>query len=192
MAINKIIFGNETLIDLTSDTVSPDKILTGFTAHDKSGQIITGLCSFDVDSSDATASVGEVLNAKTFYASGSKKTGTMPNRGKVEGSINKADTPYNIPSGFHDGSGTVSVDLEEKSKLIPVNIRQGISVLGVVGTMTGLEDVKAQVKTVTPSIESQKVVPDNDYNYLAEVNINAIAYSETENTAGGITVTIAG
>lgn len=34
MAINKVIYGGETLIDLTSDTVTADKILSGFTAHD--------------------------------------------------------------------------------------------------------------------------------------------------------------
>lgn len=33
MAINKVIYGGETLIDLTGDTVTADKILSGFTAH---------------------------------------------------------------------------------------------------------------------------------------------------------------
>ena len=37
MAINKVIYGGETLIDLTGDTVTADKILSGFTAHDKGG-----------------------------------------------------------------------------------------------------------------------------------------------------------
>lgn len=37
MAINKVIYGGETLIDLTGDTVTADKILFGFTAHDKGG-----------------------------------------------------------------------------------------------------------------------------------------------------------
>lgn len=42
MAKNKIIYGNETLIDLTSDTVSSDKMTLGTFAHDKSGNIIEG------------------------------------------------------------------------------------------------------------------------------------------------------
>ena len=37
MAINKVIYGGETLIDLTGDTVTADKILSGFTAHDRGG-----------------------------------------------------------------------------------------------------------------------------------------------------------
>lgn len=50
MAINKVIYGGETLIDLTGDTVTADKILSGFTAHDKGGEPITGTCEYDVDS----------------------------------------------------------------------------------------------------------------------------------------------
>lgn len=42
MAKNKIIYGNETLIDLTSDTVSPSTLLSGETAHDRSGEAIVG------------------------------------------------------------------------------------------------------------------------------------------------------
>lgn len=42
MAINKVVYGNNTLIDLTSDTVTADKLMQGYTAHDASGTIITG------------------------------------------------------------------------------------------------------------------------------------------------------
>lgn len=40
--INKVVLGDRTLIDLTSDTVTADKILSGYTAHDASGMSITG------------------------------------------------------------------------------------------------------------------------------------------------------
>ena len=42
MAVNKVEYGGSTLIDLTSDTVTADNLLSGYTAHDKSGAIITG------------------------------------------------------------------------------------------------------------------------------------------------------
>lgn len=42
MGINKVQYGNTTLIDLTSDTVTADKLLQGYTAHDRTGAIITG------------------------------------------------------------------------------------------------------------------------------------------------------
>lgn len=42
MGINKVQYGNTTLIDLTSDTVTADKLLQGYTAHDRSGALIIG------------------------------------------------------------------------------------------------------------------------------------------------------
>lgn len=42
MATNYIKLGNENLIDLRSDTVTADRLLSGYTAHDKSGEVITG------------------------------------------------------------------------------------------------------------------------------------------------------
>ena len=77
MAINKVIYGGETLIDLTGDTVTADKILSGFTAHDKAGEPITGTCEFDVNSQDATAAVAEILQGKTAYVRG-QNHGTAP------------------------------------------------------------------------------------------------------------------
>lgn len=40
--VNKVVLGNQTLLDLTSDTVTPDTLMQGYTAHDKSGALITG------------------------------------------------------------------------------------------------------------------------------------------------------
>ena len=42
MATAKVIFGNNTLIDLTEDTVVADKLLSGFKAHGADGQIVNG------------------------------------------------------------------------------------------------------------------------------------------------------
>ena len=42
MGINKVVYGTETLIDLTADTVTSDVLLSGFTAHNAAGNKITG------------------------------------------------------------------------------------------------------------------------------------------------------
>ena len=189
---NKVIYGGKTLIDLTADTVSADKLAEGITAHDKSGAIITGTNTYDSDTSDADAAVAEVLATKTFYARGSKLTGTMPNNGSVTGTITTKAQQYTIPQGYHDGSGKVSISSTEQAKIISTNIRQGITILGVEGEMSGTEDVNAQAKSVTPTTTAQTVTPDTGYNYLSQVTVAAIPYVETDNSAGGITATIAG
>lgn len=194
MAINKVVYGGTTLIDLTADTVDTAHLKAGYKAHDKSGVVITGTDNTDSNTQDATVAVAEMLVDKTAYARGSKLTGTMPNNGAVTGSIATKAQEYTVPQGYHDGSGKVAIAAAEQAKIIAANIRAGITILGVEGTMSGSEDVNAQAKTVTPTTSQQVITPDtdDDYNYLSQVTVVAIPYTETQNAAGGITVTIAG
>ena len=192
MAKNKVIFGNQTIIDLTDATLDVndgDQILSGGTAYGNDGEKITGTCTYNADTSDADVSASEVLSGKTFYgASGQKQTGTMPNRGGVSGTIDDLSTPYSIQAGYHDGSGTVEVDSIEAAKIIPGNIKEGVEILGVTGTYTG-EEIKAQSKTATPYTTQQVVLPDTGYDYLSQVTVEAIYYNESANQYG-TTVTI--
>lgn len=192
MAVNKVVYGNTVLIDLTADTVTEDKILTGFTAHDASGAVVTGTCDFDVNSQDATVKVAEMLNGTTAYARGAKLTGSMPNNGAVSLTINKLNDSISIAQGYHDGSGTVGILSTEKAKIIAANIKQGITILGVTGTLQPSSSVKVHAKTATPKTTAQTILPDSGYDYLSQVTVAAIPYSETDNSAGGKTVTIAG
>lgn len=189
MAINKIIYGGNTLIDLTSDTITASDLAYGVTAHDKSGAVITGTSTFDADTSDADAGASEILRNKTAYVNGSKVTGTMTNNGAVTGTISTKAQQYTIPQGFHDGSGKVSISATEQAKIIATNIRNGITILGVEGTMSGSEDVNAEAVTVTPATTAQTITPSTGYNYISQVTVNAIPYVETANTHG-TTVTI--
>lgn len=189
MAVNKVVYGDEVKIDLTGDTVTAENLKKGITAHDKSGEIITGTNKNDVNSSDATAAVAEILFDKTAYARGVKLTGTMPNNGAVTGSITSKDQEYTIPLGFHDGSGKVSISADEQEKIIAGNIKQGVTLLGIEGSYSG-ENVNLQSKEVTPSKTAQTVQPDEGYDALSSVIVKAIPYTESENAAGGTTVTI--
>ena len=192
MAKNKIIYGGRTLIDLTDATLGQndgDQILTGQTAYGKDGEKITGSCTYNADTSGATASASEVLSGQTFFgASGQEQTGTMPNRGAVSGTIDTVSGTYTIQNGYHDGSGTVAIDSTEQAKIIAENIKDGVEILGVTGTYTG-EGVTAQAKTATPYTTSQTILPDSGYDYLSQVTVEAIYYNESAN-AYGTTVTI--
>ena len=190
--INKVVYGGNTLIDLTGDDVTASDVLSGKKFHLPSGASGTGSCTYDAYTSDATAVAAEILATKTAYKNGGKLTGTMTNNGAVTGVITAVDGEYTVPQGYHDGSGKVSISSTEQAKIIATNIREGITILGVEGTMSGSEDMSAQAKTVTPSTTSQVVMPDSpSYNCLSQVTVDAIPYTETDNAAGGKTVTIA-
>lgn len=190
MAISKVIYGGETLIDLTADSVKADQLLKGVTAHGADGEKITGTCDFDANTQDATATEAEILATKTAYNKGVKVTGTMKNNGAVAGKISTKAGKYTVPQGYHDGSGTVQIDSTEQAKLIPSNIRDGVTILGVEGTMSGSEGVKSQTKSVTPATVQQTVLPDSGYTHLSQVTVAPIPYVESNNSAGGVTVTI--
>lgn len=190
LSASKIIYGGKTLIDLTGDNVTPDKVLLDIRFHGADGVIYTGTCTFDVDSSTATLNEAEALEGKTYAKGGAIHTGTMKNNGAVSGTIKLKDGVYIVPIGYHDGSGAVAIDPTEMAKLIATNIRAGVTILGVTGTMSGSEGVVSQSKTVTPSTVQQTVLPDDGYTHLSEVVVEAIPYTESENAAGGLTITI--
>lgn len=190
LANNKLIVGDKVIFDLTGDTISPQTTLRGATGHLANGQPFTGECDYDANTQDADAIGAEVLTGKTVYVRGKKVPGTMPNNESVNGTIATKDGQYSIPQGYHDGGGKVGIAPTEKAKLTPENIRKGVSVLGILGTMDSTEGIKPQSKDVVPSFGEQTVLPDEGYNCLAQVTVAAIPYKETVNSAGGITVTI--
>ncbi len=90
---------------------------------------------------------------------------------------------------YHDGSGSVTIDSIEMAKIIPGNIKAGVEILGETGTYSG-EAISVQSKTATPTNTQQVIIPDSGYDYLSQVTVNAIPYVETDNAAGGVTITI--
>ena len=191
MANNKIIIGSEVILDLTLDDVVASDVAKGKKFHGRDGEAYVGTNTFDADTKDATAIAGDILFDRTAYVAGEKVTGTMANNGQVSGKISSKTTPYTIPSGYHDGTGTVSLDDVESSKIIASNIKDGVQILGVTGTYTG-EGVTAQAKTVTPTLAEQTILPDEGYDYLSQVKVSAVPVTRQMNASGGYTVTVCG
>lgn len=188
---NKVIYNGTTLIDLTTDTAVAADVQSGKYFHLATGERVTGTSTKNADTTDANMQASELLSGKTGYgAAGTKITGTMPNNGGNNVTIT-GTTGASIPAGYYDGSGRAVLDSTSSTNLIADNIREGVTILGIEGTMSGSEDVHAQAKTVTPTGSQQVVVPDSpDYNYLSQVTVAAIPYSEADNAQGGVTVTI--
>lgn len=189
--INKVVFGNQTLIDLTSDTLSSTSQLAyGVTAHDRAGATITGSNTYDADTSDANAAASEILATKTAYVNGNKVTGSMSNNGGNNVTMS-AKAGATIPAGYYDGSGKAVLDSASSTALVANNIRENVTILGITGIMSGSENVKATSLSVTPYTTSQSFVPSDlgDYNSITQVDVAAIAYSTSAN-AYGLTATI--
>lgn len=190
--INKVVNGEtgDVLIDLTDDTlIQASQLASGIKAHARSGAVITGTNTNDADTSDATATASQILSGATAYVRGSKVTGTMTNNGAVSGAISSKAEQYTVPAGYHDGSGKVQIATAEQAKIVAENIKQGVQILGVTGSYSG-SGVNLQSKTVTSSFTAQTVTADSGYDALSQVVVNAMPYSETDNAAGGKTVTI--
>ena len=171
---NKVVIGTTTIIDLTADTITADTVLTGKTAHGKNGAPITGSCPYDCDTSGGTANAEDVLSGKVTYSKGATVTGTMASNGDTSGTISSGITPAHA----------------EKKKLVPGNIAQGVTVLGVTGTHEGTG--KMQAKEATASFVKQTITPDSGYTGLSSVTINPVPYKTETNSTGGLTITIGG
>ena len=189
--INKVIYGGNTLIDLTGDTVTAADVQNGKIFHLKDGSTTTGTNIWDAYTQDANATASEILSSKTAYVNRNKITGTMPNIGTTTLVISTTNE-VTIPQGYHDGGGKATIDNTELEKLIGSNIKNGVTILGVEGTLTGSELVSVTSKNVNPMITAQTYTPPTGYDYFSQFTVNAISYVESDNAAGGKTATIAG
>lgn len=97
--VNRVDYGGNTLIDLTADTVAADKLLSGYTAHDRSGAAITGSIQSKA--------------AQTYTPGTASQT---------------------VPGGVYlSGDQTVAGD----ANLVAGNIKSGVTIFGVTGTLSG-------------------------------------------------------
>lgn len=128
-----------------------------------------------VDTSDATATDGDILSGKTAYlADGTKHTGSMTDRGSVDITLDTSTTSYTVPSGKHSGSGTVKVVTQTKSAT-PTTSAQTISAdSGKVLSSVSVSAIQTQTKSVNPSTSAQTVTPDSG-KYLTSVSVGAIS-----------------
>lgn len=119
---------------------------------------VTGSASGEgggTDTSGDTVTASDLLAGVTAHDSqGQQITGTMTNRGGVTGSMSFANDVFSIAQGYHDGSGTVTIDSAEQAKIIPGNIKSGVSILGVTGDYEGEGGSSADTSAIEPYIKN--------------------------------------
>lgn len=187
---NKVVYNGQTLIDLTADTAIASDVATGKYFHLATGERVQGTSTLDSDTSDANATAGEILSGKTAYVNGNKITGSMPNNGATNVTISSA-SGASIPAGYSDGSAKAVLDSASASALSANNIRQGVTILGVEGTLSPEDDLTVGPVSATPTGSQQVITAaSQSLDYITQVTVAAIPYTETDNAQGGVTVVI--
>lgn len=177
------------LIDLSADTAVAADVKIGKYFHLATGERVSGTNTYDSNTTDANAQASEILSGRTAYVNTNKITGEMPNNGAVSGIISTKYGTYTVPAGYHSGLGSVAISSTEQAKITAGNIKAGIEILGVTGTYSG-ESVDVTSVNVTPYLTAQTVLPPSGYDYISQANVAAITITESDNAAGGKTVTI--
>lgn len=84
---------------------------------------------------DGTAKASDILFGKRAYSKGIRLDGTMPNNGSL--TYNPSVTSQSIPLGYTSGGTIRPVTSDIDINIIPENIRNGVTILGVNGNYTG-------------------------------------------------------
>lgn len=87
------------------------------------------------DASQSTVSAAHVLTGDVFIGASGEDTGSMANNGSTGGTISTKAGSVTIPAGYTTG-GSVSISSTEQAKVISGNIKSGVTLLGVAGSLT--------------------------------------------------------
>lgn len=86
------------------------------------------------DTAGANVAATDLLTGKTAYGSTGEVSGSMANNGSTGGTISTKTGSVTIPSGYTSG-GSVSISTTEQNKIIASNIKSGVTILGVSGSL---------------------------------------------------------
>lgn len=86
------------------------------------------------DTASANIAAADVLTGKKAYGASGEIDGSMPNNGAAGGTISTKAGTVSIPAGYTSG-GSVGISSTEQAKIVAANIKSGVSILGVNGSL---------------------------------------------------------
>lgn len=86
------------------------------------------------DTADADITSADILTGKTGFNANGSVSGSMANNGSTSGTISTKAGTVNVPAGYTSG-GTVGISSTEQSKIVASNIKSGVTILGVAGSL---------------------------------------------------------
>jgi hypothetical protein len=174
MGYNVVKLGNDVLIDLSGDTVSPAALLSGYTAHDKTGAVISGQMTDNGAVAPSDLAAGGSYTIPKGYHNGAgvvkakslsdQTTATASSSDIVSGKtayVNGQKVTGNIAD---NGTVTKTLDTSTTSYTIPAGKHSG----------SGKVSIATQEKSVTPGTSAQTVTPDSG-KVLSKVSVGAVA-----------------
>lgn len=163
--------------------IKPGNIKQGVTILGVSGN----LTSSGIDTSDATATADKILSGYTAYVDSEKITGTISNRGSI--TITPSTSSNYYSSGYYSSIRANAVTSSIDSNIKAENIKQGITILGVTGTLIS-QDIDKITEIITPSSNTDIVRTNKFYNRLTvqKVTSNIDSNIQPSNIKAGVSI----
>lgn len=170
MAVNKVVYDGNTLIDLTGDTVTADKLAVGYTAHGANGVQLTG--------------TGEMLSDYFYISSGDLHTDyklVINNNLSVAPDYNQTDGSYAQLDTDNDGGGG-NIILKSGYEISSSNAYGGIVAAGALDGVTQTQSYGSGTSVSAPQGEARILATHGSMPYsnlTTKAMVEAIATETT-------------